>query len=98
MKRMITRTIDLHTYTVRTLNVETAEVLDIDYSIGTRYTADNKVLAELRAEHETDVLKLVAIVNHTVETRLYGMDEQTFINLAQILPPRTTSEAVHPAE
>lgn len=68
MKRMITRTIDLHTYTVRTLNVETAEVRDIDY-------ADTKVLVELRAEHETDTLKLVAIVNHTTETRLYGMDE-----------------------
>lgn len=91
MKRMITRTIDLHTYTVRTLNVETAEVLDIDYAIGTHY-ADTKVLAELRAEHETDTLKLVAIVNHTVETRLYGMDEQTFINLATVLPPRTKAE------
>lgn len=88
MKRMITRTIDLHTYTVRTLNVETAEVRDIDYTIGTHY-ADAKVLAELRAQHETGTLKLVAIVNHTTETRLYGMDEQTFINLATILPPRT---------
>lgn len=88
MKRMITRTIDLHTYTVRTLNVETAEVRDIDYTIGTNY-ANTKVLAELRAEHETDTLKLVAIVSHTTETRLYGMDEQTFINLATVLPPRT---------
>lgn len=91
MKRMITRTIDLHTYTVRTLNVETAEVRDIDYTIGTHY-ADAKVLAELRAQHETDALKLVAIVNHTTETRMYGMDEQTFINLATVLPPRGKTE------
>lgn len=91
MKRMITRTIDLHTYTVRTLNVETAEVRDIDYVLGTHY-ADIKVLAELRAQHETETLKLVAIVNHTTETRLYGMDEQTFINLAAVLPPRGKTE------
>lgn len=92
MKRMITRTIDLHTYTVRTLNVETAEVLDVDYTIGTRYS-DAKILAELRAEHETESFKLVAIVNHATETRLYGMDEQTFIQLAKVLPPRTKAEA-----
>lgn len=91
MKRMITRTIDLHTYTVRTLNVETAEVLDIDYTIGTHYS-DTKILAELRAQHETDTLKLVAIVNHTTETRLYGMTEQDFIAHAEILPPRKTAE------
>ena len=91
MKRMITRTIELNTYTVRTLNVETAEVLDIDYTVGTSYKPE-KILAELRAEHETEALKLVAIVNHTVETRLYGMDEQTFINLATVLPPRAKAE------
>lgn len=92
MKRMITRTIELNTYTVRTLNVETAEVLDVNYTIGTRYS-DAKILAELREQHETDSFKLVAIVNHTVETRLYGMDEQTFIQLAEVLPPRTKAES-----
>lgn len=91
MKRMITRTIELNTYTVRTLNVETAEVLDIDYTVGTNYNPE-KILAELRAEHETEELKLVAIVNHTTETRLYGMDEQSFINLASVLPSRAKSE------
>lgn len=93
MKRMITRTIELHTYTVRTLNVETAEVLDVNYTIGTHY-ADAKILAQLRAEHETESFKLVAIVNHATETRLYGMDEQTFIQLAQILPARAKAESV----
>lgn len=92
MKRMITRTIELHTYTVRTLNVETAEVLDVNYTIGTQYS-DAKILSTLRTEHETESFKLVAIVNHSTETRLYGMDEQTFIQFAQILPPRTKAES-----
>ena len=91
MKRMVTRTIELNTYTVRTMNIETAEVIDIDYTLGTSYKSGD-ILKQLRAEHETDTLKLVAVINHTTETRLYGMDEQTFINNATILPPRTKSD------
>ena len=91
MKRMVTRTIELNTYTVRTMNIETAEVRDIDYIVGTSYKPCD-VLKQLRTEHETDMFKLVAVINHTTETRLYGMDEQTFINNATILPPRTKSD------
>lgn len=91
MKRMVTRTIELNTYTVRTMNIETAEVSDIDYTVGTSYKPGD-VLKQLRAEHETGTFKLVAVINHTTETRLYGMDEQTFINNAIILPPRTKSD------
>lgn len=87
MKRMVTRTIEMHTYTVRTMNVETCEVLDVDYSTGTRYKTGD-ILNELRALHETETFKLVAVIKHTAETKLYGMDEQTFIQSAVILPPR----------
>ena len=91
MKRMVTRTIEVNTYTVRTMNIETAEVRDIDYTVGTSYKPGD-VLKQLRDEHETDTLKLVAVINHTTETHLYGMDEQTFINNAVIMPPRTKSD------
>lgn len=91
MKRMVTRTIELNIYTVRTMNIETAEVLDVDYTVGTQYKSGD-ILKHLRVEYETDVFKLVAVVNHTTETRLYGMDEQTFINHAVILPSRAKSD------
>lgn len=91
MKRMVTRTIELNTYTVRTMNIDTAEVLDVDYTVGTTYKPGD-ILKQLRAEHETDTFKLVAVINHATETRLYGMDEQTFINNAVILPPRAKSD------
>ena len=91
MKRMVTRTIELNTYTVRTMNIETAEVRDIGYTVGTSYKPGD-VIKQLRSEHETDTFKLVAVINHTTEKRLYGMDEQTFINNAIILPPRTKSD------
>ena len=91
MKKMITRTIEVNTYTVRTLNVSTAEVLDVDYKLGTQY-ANSKPLDELKSVHETEDFKLVAIVNHTKTELLYGMDEQTFIQLAEVLPPRKTAD------
>ena len=91
MKRMVTRTFELNTYTVRTMNIDTAEVLDVDYTVGTTYKPGD-ILKQLRAEHETDTFKLVAVINHATETRLYGMDEQTFINNAVILPPRAKSD------
>ena len=91
MKRMVTRTVSLNTYTVRTLNVETAEVLDIDYTVGTTYK-ETDALKQLQREHETDTLKLCAIVNHTQQEILYGMTEQDFIAHAEILPPRKTAE------
>ena len=81
----------INTYTVRTLNVETAEVRDIDYVVGTTYK-DVDALKLLQREHETDTLKLCAIVNHTQEEILYGMNEQDFITHAEILPPRKTAE------
>lgn len=91
MKRMVTRTVSLNTYTVRTLNVETAEARDIDYVVGTTYK-DADALKLLQREHETDTLKLCAIVNHTQQEILYGMTEQDFIAHAEILPPRKASE------
>lgn len=91
MKRMVTRTVSLNTYTVRTLNVETAEVLDIDYIVGTTYK-DADALKQLQREYETDTLKLCAIVNHTQQEILYGMTEQDFISHAEILPPRKSAD------
>lgn len=87
MKRMVTRTIELNIYTVRTMDIETCEVRDVDYTTGTRYKTGD-VLTELRALHETETFKLVAVVNHTTDTKLYAMDEQTFIQNAVVLPPR----------
>lgn len=91
MKRMVTRTVKAHTYTVMALDVTTAEVQNIDYTIGGEYS-DNDALKLLKKSHETDAFKLVAIVAHTFKEILYGMDESDFIAHAQILPPRKTAD------
>lgn len=85
-ERMVTRTIEVTTYSVMTLNIETAEPRVIDYKITGTVNADPlKILKEL---HETDTLKLVVISEVAKETALYGMSEQEFIRISRIMPPR----------
>ena len=40
----------------------------------------------------TDEVKAVHVVRIEIEETLYGMDEQKFIENAEILPPRTKEE------
>lgn len=87
-ERMITRTIEVTTYSVMTLDIETAEARVIDYKITGIVNTDP--LKHLKKLHETETLKLVAITGEQRETALYGMTEEDFIKLADVLPPRTT--------
>lgn len=91
MKRMVTRTVKANTYTVMTLDVITAEVCNVDYTIPA-VSNEKDALKVLRKIYETDVFKLVAIVGHTNREILYGMDEETFIANAIELPPRKTAD------
>lgn len=88
--RMVTRTVEVNTYTVMTCNTETAEVLNVDYAIGAIGDKD-EAIKFLKKQYETDTLKLVAIVSQKTETILYGMPEEQFIKLATVLPPRSQS-------
>ena len=85
-ERMVTRTIEVTTYSVMTLNIETAEPRVIDYKITGTVNADP--LKSLKKLYETDTLKLVAITGEAHETALYGMTEQDFIRLAEVMPSR----------
>ena len=90
-KRMITRTVQQTTAKVMCLNVETANVTVEEYTIGGEYT-ELELLKKLQELFETDVLKLVHVESQEVEELLLGMDEDTFIRLATVLPPRTNKQ------
>lgn len=90
-KRMVTRTIEQTTAQVMTLDVTTAEVQVKAYSIGGRFN-DEELLKKLKKLFETDTLKLVHIESQTCEEVLLGMDEEDFIRLAQVLPPRNANK------
>lgn len=87
-KRMVTRTIIQTTAEVMCLNVTTAEVTVNTYTVGGSYDSDS-VLKALKPLYETDELKLVAVQHYHEEELLLGMDEEEFIRLAKVLPPRT---------
>lgn len=90
-ERMVTRTVEVNTYSVMTCNTETAEVRTIDFKVGV-IPQSIEPMKYLKKQYETETLKLCAITSHTVETILYGMPEDEFIKNATVLPPRTTAE------
>lgn len=91
-KRMVTRTINQTTAEVMTLDVTTAEVTIQSYKIGGTFT-DADLLNKLQKIYQTDTFKLVHIEKQSTEEILLGMDEEEFIRLARVLPPRTATTA-----
>jgi hypothetical protein len=91
---MVTRTIEQTTAKVMTLNVVTAEVTITPYTISGELTGD-ALLKALQDTYQTDTMKLVHVLESTVESVLYGMEEEEFIKLAKVLPKRyvTVSES-----
>ena len=90
-KRMVTRTVMQTTAEVMTLDVITAEVQVLPYDIGGEYN-DKELLKKLQKLFQTDTFKLVHIESQTCKEVLLGMDEEDFIRLAQVLPPRNSNK------
>ena len=90
-KRMITRTVEQTTANVMTLDVTTAEVKVCTYDIGGQYN-DEELLKKLQQLFQTDTLKLVHVESQTCKEVLLGMEEEDFIRLAKVLPPRNSNK------
>ena len=88
-KPMVTRTLISTVATVLCLNVETAEPTNETFSIARTFKDDDKLMKALKAEHETDDLKLVHIVDKSEVEKLYGMTETDFMKYASELDPET---------
>ena len=90
-KRMITRTVEQTTANVMALDVTTAEVKVCTYDIGGQYN-DEELLKKLQKLFQTDTLKMVHIESQTCKEVLLGMEEEDFIRLAKVLPPRNSNK------
>lgn len=88
---MVTRTVIHTSAEVMTLDVTTAEVQVRTYDIGGKHT-DEDLLKSLQKIFNTDTLKLVHLESQTCKEVLLGMDEEDFIRIAKVLPPRTTNK------
>lgn len=89
-KRMVTRTVMQTTAEVMAIDVTTAEVQVHTYDIGGQYN-DEELLKKLQKLFQTDTLKFVHIESQTCKEVLLGMNEEDFIRLAKVLPPRNAN-------
>ena len=85
-KRMITRTLTITYAEVMCVNVETAEVSVNEYEVNGSYNYQpDKLLKRLKLEHETLTVKVVAIQNMREEEVVYGMEEEKFMEYAEVI-------------
>lgn len=86
---MVTRTLISTRVNVLCLDVLTAEPTNQTFDIARTFKDEDKLMKALKAEYETDSLKLVHIVDTTTVEKLYGMTETEFMNHARELDPAT---------
>ncbi|MBR0340960.1 MAG: hypothetical protein IJH64_01650 [Oscillospiraceae bacterium] len=81
--KLISRTVNETLYDVLALNINTKEVRNIRVNVGSNtFSSDEKALAYIRAKHDTDAVKAVAIVNKSIASKLYVLTEEEFMRRA----------------
>lgn len=90
--RKVTRTIASTKVVVMCVNTETAVVENYEVTIAGVYSDDKKLMKAVTKVVETETLKPVSVVSTEVIETLYGMDEQKFIEMAEVLLPRGKKE------
>lgn len=88
-KRMVTRTVQSTKVVVMCANTETASIENYEVTVSGVFSDDTKLMKQVEKVLTSESIKPVAINEKTIEEKLYGMEEQKFIENAEILPPRT---------
>lgn len=89
---MVTRTIVATKANVMCLDVQAGESCNKVVTVPRTYKNDETLMKKVRPLIETETLKAVHIVGKEEIETLYGMTEQDFIEHAEVLPPRGTTE------
>lgn len=90
--RKVTRTICSTKVIVMCVNTETAVVENYEVTIAGTYTDEKKLMKAVTKVVETPLIKPVSVVSTEVIETLYGMGEQKFIEMAEVLPSRGKKE------
>lgn len=85
-KRMVTRTITFTTATTTVYDIQSDEIKTLEYKLSGELSSD--VALKIITKEHTDVRPL-KVTEVKVQEELYGMSEEKFIELAEILPTRT---------
>ena len=88
-KPMVTRTIITTQANVLCLDIESAEPFNKVVTLPRTYKDEKALMKKVQAVVDNDTVKAVHIVDSKEVETLYGMDEQTFIEMAQALDPET---------
>lgn len=89
--RMVTRTITFTTAKATVYNIEKDEIQTIEYKLSGELSVDDALKIITKEHEEVRPLKVTEV---TVQEELYGMPEEKFVELAEILPARIKHDIV----
>lgn len=89
-KRMVTRTITSTKAKATVYNIEKDEIKTLEYKLSGELSADGALKAITKEHTEVRPLKVTEV---TVQEELYGMPEEKFLELAEILPSRAKAQS-----
>lgn len=85
-KRMITRTITVTTAKATVYDIASDEIKTVEYKFSGELSSDVALKVITKENKEVRPLKVIEV---KVQREIYGMPEEKFIELADILPART---------
>lgn len=85
---MVTRTITTTRVKALVVDITTSQTSEKDFVLPRTYKDDISVLKTAEKMFNTEAQKIVHIISAQVETCLYGMSENEFVQLAKPLPAR----------
>lgn len=87
----VTRTIQTTKVKVLCLDLVEQKPFEKEITLPRTYKDEAHILKQVKKIVDTDTCKAVHIVSTEVNETLYGMSEQKFIEMAEILPPRNAN-------
>lgn len=88
-KRMVTRTITSTKAKATVYNIEKDEIQTLEYKLSGELSADDALKAITKKHADVHPLKVTEV---EVQGELYGMPEEKFLELAELLPPRAKAQ------
>ena len=85
-KRMVTRTITFTTVKATVYDIASDEIKTVEYKLSGEISSEVALKIITKEHGEVRPLKVTEV---TVQEDLYGMSEDKFIELAEIIPSRT---------
>ena len=86
--RMVTRTITETIADALCVSITNKVLFNRTIKVSGAYDNVDELLKAVKACSETDEFKVVAVTNWAKQETLYGMPEEQFMSVAEILPPR----------